>query len=426
MPQIRSSIQSAVKNKELRDIISLMFLQGVNYIMPVLVLPYLITVIGAEGFGIYSFALSVCQYLILIVDFGFNLSTTKQIAIHKGNKEEVSKIFSDTVYAKIFLMLVSFVIAFALSLIPNFAIYREAIFVMFGMVIGHTLLYVFLFQGLDEIRWVSFFTAIAKFMVLPLTFIFVKGPEDLYIAVFLQGFVSVVAAIISLIMIGTKKWVHLVRFSFNGMWSAIKEAFPIFLSNAATSIYTVSFVLILGYFATADIVGQYSASERIMRVLILFAFTPTMQVFYPKVSRMAKTNKSEAENLYKKILYGVIGFMSLICVGIFILSYIIVPLAGDDYMGTESIMRIMSLAPIFIGTGGVIGQIYILALSDNKYKKYFTKTYIMAAIVAIISIFIFIPTLKAQGAAIALLITEVFVMCSFLYYKRKINKLESI
>ena len=92
-------------------------------------------------------------------------------------------------------------------------------------------------------------------------------------------------------------------------------------------------------------------------------------------------------------------------------------------MGTESIMRIMCLTPIFIGIGGVIGQIYILALSDNKYKKYFTKTYIMAAIVAIISIFIFIPTLKAQGAAIALLITEVFVMCSFIYYKRKINKL---
>ncbi|MBR3872425.1 MAG: flippase [Paludibacteraceae bacterium] len=423
MPELRTSIKSAIKNKELRDIVSLIFLQGVNYIMPVLVLPYLITVIGAEGFGIYSFALSVCQYLILIVDFGFNLSATKQIAIHKGNKEKVSEIFSHTVYAKLFLMIISLIIAFALSLIPNFAIYREAIFVMFGMVIGHTLLYVFLFQGLDEIRWVSFFTAIAKFMVLPLTFIFVKGPEDLYVAVFLQGFVSVVAAIISLIMIGVKKWVRLVRFSFSGMWNAIKDAFPIFLSSAATSIYAVCFVLILGYFATADVVGQYSASERIMRVLVFFIFTPIMQVFYPKVSRIARTNKIESENLYRKILYGVICLMSLICIGIYILSYIIVPLAGDDYMGTESIMRIMCLTPIFIGTGGVIGQIYILALSDNKYKKYFTKTYIMAAIVAIISIFIFIPTLKAQGAAIALLITEVFVMCSFLYYKRKINKL---
>ena len=425
MSKVRIPIKSTLKNKEFRDIVSLMFLQGVNYIMPVLVLPYLITVIGAEGFGIYSFALSVCQYLILIVDFGFNLSATKQIAIHKGDKEKVSKIFSDTVYAKLFLMLISLVLAFALSMIPNFAIYRTAIFVMFGMVIGHTLLYVFLFQGLDEIRWVSFFTAIAKFMVLPLTFIFVKGPEDLYIAVFLQGFVSVVAAIISLIMIGTKKWVNLVRFSFNGMWSAIKDALPIFLSSAATSIYTVCFVLILGYFATSDIVGQYSASERIMRVLVLFAFTPIMQVFYPKVSRLARNNKLDAEKLYKKILYGVIGIMSLICVGIYILSYVIVPLAGDDYMGTESIMRIMAFAPIFIGTGGVIGQIYILALSDNKYKKYFTNTYIMAAIIAIISIFIFIPTLKAQGAAIALLITEIFVMFSFLFFKRKIKKLEN-
>lgn len=426
MPQIRSSILSAVKNKELRDIISLMFLQGINYIMPVLVLPYLIKVIGAEGFGIYSFALSVCQYLILIVDFGFNLSATKQIAIHKGDKEAVSKIFSDTVYAKFFLMLASLIIAFILSLIPEFEIYRKAIFAMFGMVIGHTLLYVFLFQGLDEIRWVSFFTAIAKFTVLPLTFIFVKGPEDLYTAVFLQGFVSFVAAIISLVMIGTKKWVHLVRFTFNGMWDAIKDAFPIFLSNAATSIYTVCFVLILGYFATADVVGQYSASERIMRVLILFIFAPIMQVFYPKISRLAKTDKIESKKLYKKILFSVIGLMTLIGIGMFTLSYVIVSLAGDDYMGTESIMRILCIAPLFIGTGGVVGQIYILALSDNKYKKYFTKTYIMAAIVAIVSIFIFIPILQAQGAAIALLITEIFVMCSFVYYKRKINKLESL
>lgn len=425
MAGFKQKISAIIQNKEMRDIVSLMFLQGVNYIMPLLVLPYLITVIGAEGFGIYSFALAVCQYLILVVDFGFNLSTTKQIAIHKGDKKQVSKLFFDTAYAKLFLMFVALLLATILSFIPNFAIYRKAIFIMFGMVVGHALLYVFLFQGLDEIRWVSFFTAIAKFMVLPLTFIFVKGPEDLYIAVFLQGFVSVVAAIISLFMIGARKWVSFVSFSTKGMWKSIKEAFPIFLSSAATSVYTVCFVLILGYFASADAVGQYSASERIMRVLVLFVFNPIMQVFYPKVSRLAGTNKTEAAVLYKKIFYGVFAFMALICIAIIALSFFIVPLAGNDYIGTESIMRIMAFAPIFIGVGGVIGQIYILAFSDNKYKKYFSRTYIYAAIVAIFAIFALIPTYKAQGAAYALLLTEVFVFCSFAYYKRKINKLEN-
>lgn len=249
--------------REVKDVFYLVALQGLNYIAPLLVLPYLIKILGAEKFGYIGFALAVCQYLMLIVDFGFNLSATKRIALAKDVPEKLNTVFSSTVYAKIILLLLTFFILILISLIPQFAIYRTTMMVMFIMVVGQTFLFVFLFQGLGEIRWVSILNGIAKLSILPITFLLVKSPDDYILAALLQGLVSVVAAILSLILIYRRGWVTFVKFSLVNIFIELKESFPIFLSTAATSIYTACFVLILGYFSSPEEVGQYAAVDRI-------------------------------------------------------------------------------------------------------------------------------------------------------------------
>ncbi|EEY9447163.1 flippase, partial [Escherichia coli] len=49
-------------------------IQGVNYIIPLVTIPYLVRVLGLEVYGKYSIILSVLQYLVIITDYGFNLS----------------------------------------------------------------------------------------------------------------------------------------------------------------------------------------------------------------------------------------------------------------------------------------------------------------------------------------------------------------
>ncbi len=78
--------------REVKDVFYLIALQGLNYLAPIVVLPYLMVVLGAEKFGCIGFALAVCQYLMIVVDFGFNLSATKRIALAKGNQDELNKI----------------------------------------------------------------------------------------------------------------------------------------------------------------------------------------------------------------------------------------------------------------------------------------------------------------------------------------------
>ncbi len=407
MANIKSDIKE--NKREFADVVYLVALQGLNFVAPLLVLPYLMIVLGAEKFGYISFALAVCQYFIVVIDFGFNLSTTKRIALVSGDKAAVSRIFAAACYSKIGLMLCCFVIMVALSYIPAFAIYRKALFAMFTIVVGNTFLYVFLFQGLGQIRWISVFNGIAKISVLPLTFVFVKSPDDYLIAAFLQGGVSVAAAIISICMIAKKHWVSLPRFNFSDCKTEMREGFYIFLSNVVNSVYVLGFMLILGLFATPAEVGRYSASDKIVRAFIAITMSPIIQAFYPKVSRMAANAWDKARQMVIRLMLLLLAAMIVFVAAVFVLAPFLPQWLGSDYTGTETMIRIMSVASIFICMGGIFGQLGLLAMGGKLQKKKFSNVYLLATLVAIVAVSILSPFYFGIGAAVAILITEVFV-----------------
>jgi len=52
----------------LGNFLSLTSLQGISYILPLIVIPYLIRVIGMEKFGLIAFAQSCVQYFMILTD----------------------------------------------------------------------------------------------------------------------------------------------------------------------------------------------------------------------------------------------------------------------------------------------------------------------------------------------------------------------
>ena len=408
--------------REIKDVFYLMALQGINYIAPLLVLPYLIMVLGAEKFGYIGFSLAVTQYLMLVVDFGFNFTATKRIALAKDNQAELNRIFTSTLYAKIGLLAVSFLVLLAISQVPQFAIYRQTMFVMFLVVVGNAFTFIWLFQGLGQIRFIAIFNAIAKLSILPLTFIFVKSTDDYLVAAFLQSSVSIFAMLVSIVYVIKKKWVKIISFVRNNVISDLKESFPIFLSGAATSVYTASFVLVLGFFAAAEAVGQYSAAERIMRGFCWMIFIPISQAFFPKISALSQSAPNEAKRLIKRLALIVGAAMLIVFFVLFFSSGYLMLFLRDDFEGIDMLFKIMAIIPFFVALGGIFGQLGLLALGNEQDKKNYQRVYLIAGTVALVSIFISIPLFGVIGAAVSLLITEVIVCGLMIWFGRKVFK----
>ncbi len=411
--------------KEVWDTIYLIALQGFNYIAPLIVLPYLMVVLGSEKFGYIGFSLSIIQYLMIIVDFGFNLSATKRIALAQNDQVEINNIVSSTMLSKIGLLILSFILLLILILtVPKFSVYSSTMMILFLMVIANTFSFVWLFQGIGKIRIVSFVNIFSKLLILPLTFLFVKTPSDFQKAALIQSLVYILGSLITCWIIMKQKYItSIVLSSTKQVFTEIKSSFPIFLSSAATSIYTSSFIVVLGYYATADDVGRYAAGERIMRAFTFLIFAPISQSFYPKVSSMSQVSKEKTLKLIKRILVLIGVLMSFVFVILYFLSGYFTEFLGKDYQGTSTIFKILALTPLFIALGGVLGQFGLLAIGNEKDKKNFQNSFFIAAIVSVVLMFCLIPRFHSIGASVALLITEFVVFAMMLWYNRDNIKL---
>ena len=77
----------------LKNITALGVLQIANYLIPLLVLPIISRVLGATLFGGVGYAQNIVSYLTLIVNYGFEYSATRQIALAGEDKARKQKIF---------------------------------------------------------------------------------------------------------------------------------------------------------------------------------------------------------------------------------------------------------------------------------------------------------------------------------------------
>ena len=399
---------------EIGDTLWLMILQGLNYLAPLLVWPYLMTVLGAEQFGCISFAIAANQYLMIIVDFGFNFSSTKEIALAKGNQESINRLFSETLVAKLLLLAGAFVLLLVIVAIPKFRIYAQTSLILFSMVVCSALTCVWLFQGLGKIRIVSIINCVSKIAILPLTFVLVRTSNDTLVAAYILGGVYVVSAILSLLLVRLQRLARLVAITWSGIKAILKDSFPIFVSNAASSIYAMLFVVILGYFALPDEVGKYAAAEKLMRMACYAVWLPVSQAFFPKICQTAGHNRAETRRTLRRLF--VIMTAAMLFIG-GILFFFARPLSewlGRDYAGFEPIAKILSIVPLFVAVGGVAGQLGLLTMGNERDKKHFQNIYLSAAGLSVVLAFALVPHFQAIGAGIALLLTECFVCVGML------------
>lgn len=419
--QIKKKLASTEEKKRLvSNIFFLGVLQGANYILPLLTVPYLVRVLGPEYFGLVAFATATIAYFILITDYGFNLSATRQISIHRNDKRRVDEIFSAVMMIKVALMVVSLVLMTLLVFsFEKFREHWEIYFITFGMVLGQVLFPVWLFQGLERMKYITYLNVGAKAFFTACIFIFVQEQSDYLLVPLLTSLGFILVGIFALYLV--KK-----DFSISFCWQPFPfikyqliEGWHVFFSSMAISLYTISATFILGLFTNNTVVGYFAAADKIVQA-IKGLYIPVSQAVYPLIGKKVHDDRGAGLLFIKKLTWLLGAGMFIVSLLLFLLASPIVHFVlGEQYKASVIFLQIMAFLPFIVVLSNMFGVQTMLNLG---FKRAFSYILVAAAILGVSLSFILVPVYEGIGTSLTLLVVEIFVtvvMYSYLkFWKR--------
>ncbi len=404
------------------NLFSLSGIQAVNYIIPVLVIPYVVRIIGPDYYGLVNFAQAFVLYFVLIVNYGFDFSATREISVNRENKEKLSIIFSSVMLAKAALFLISLMIFLPLIiLVPKFNHDIELFIFAYLMIIGNIFLPIWLFQGLEKLARLSVFNLIIKTVYAVSIFFFIKEKEDFLLIPLILS-VSQVAVGAAAFLYSIKVFnISLLFPGIEEIKRTLKDGWNLFLSAVSINLYTTSNIVILGLFSTNLSVGYFSASNKIISVVQALLLGPMNQAFFPRISSIINHSRSEGIAFLKKLTFAAGVILLITSVSIFIFSDLIIRIIfGSKFTDAAVCLRIMAFLPFIIGLSNVFG---VQGMLNLKMDKQFLLLTFIGALISIVLNLILVPVYYENGTAVSWLITEIFITVSFfvVLLKKRIN-----
>lgn len=193
----------------------------------------------------------------------------------------------------------------------------------------------------------------------------------------------------------------------------LKQDRQIYISNIFANLYRNSNVLILSVFASEATVGIYSAGEKIIKA-IQGTFNPLTQSFYPFISRITATSKSQSKRVIKYTIVFIGIIAGSVATFIFIFSEYLTLLAfGENFRETALIIKIASPVILFGVINFVVGIIF---MTNYGMKKEFSYSVMIVGIINIVSCSILSYLMGALGAGISFFLAEVLLLILMMLY----------
>lgn len=102
--------------------LSLLELLGLFF--PLITYPYLIKVLGKDTYGAVVMAQSIAAYLVIMVNFGFNVSAAKDVSKKRNNHIALSHVVSSIFLLKSFIFLLVAIIYISIILFTDIVHYK--------------------------------------------------------------------------------------------------------------------------------------------------------------------------------------------------------------------------------------------------------------------------------------------------------------
>ncbi len=396
--------ETVTRRSLIDNIFSLYLLQGLNYLIPMAVLPYLVRVLGMDQYGLIAFASSFSQYFTLFTDYGFNYSATRFIAKNRDNPLATSRMYCCVLLIKgLLTVLGAAILVTILFISPRFG--HDAAFFLVGYiaVLGNALFPVWYFQGIQQMRFISIISGAAKLVSAVLLFVFVHGTNDALLAMTIQSLGLVLAGLAGLWVSLRGVWLHLQWPSLAEFKTTLVEGWHLFISTAAISLYSNTNVFLVGLLAGNVQAAYFGIAEKLIRAMAGLV-APISQALFPHVSSLVEESSEAALKFIFRTLKRLGSLTILFSVFLFVFARPIATTCfGAAALGTVPIIRWISLLPFLITMNTALGVQTMVAF---ELDKEFSRILIVAGITNVILAIPLILAFGAQGAGASILFIE--------------------
>ncbi|MDQ1772718.1 oligosaccharide flippase family protein [Labilibaculum sp. A4] len=399
----------------LRNFSYLSLLQVFNLFLPLITYPYLIRVLGKEIYGIVIFAQAIVGYLMILVGFGFNISATKDVSLHRNNRDKLSEIVSSVFLIKGFLLILAILIlSILVMVIPQSNGYEMLFFLTLWMCLYDVIFPIWYFQGIEEMKYITYITLISRLTFLFLIFVFIHSPKDYLYLPIINGFGAILAGVSSLVIVFKKHKIKFKFVSFSCLKSYFIDTFPFFVSNISTTLYMTTSKVVLGAFVGMKEVAYYDLAEKLSTVLK----TPIQiigQAIYPSIAK-----NRDLVFVRKSFNYTLSIAILIMIVGIGFSGYAVKLIGGIEMIYSVPIFQILLISIIPVTISLFFANLVLVSWGFNKdflRLRLYTNGFYMCSIL----ILYLVNYLNLYSLAILALIIEFFAAFLAFFFAKKRN-----
>jgi PST family polysaccharide transporter len=395
-----AALRRLAKHRVVRNALALYGIQAANYILPWITFPYLTRVLGAEKFGLLGVAQAFIQYFVVVTEYGFNFTATRDISICRDDADRVSRIFTSVMIAKTLLMLACFVammtIVFA---VPQLRADLPLYLISFTAVVGNVLFPQWLFQGLEEMGYITAREIGARVIGLLPTFLLVHGPGDYLMAAFIQSGSVALAGLAGLILMPKVTAVRFTRVRWREIRDTYTGGFHIFISTAAITLYTRGNTFLLKFIASERETGYFVLAQRFIEPAKSLVM-PISIALFPHISHLSAKRPHEAIAFLRKYAVRLCLPFAALSLGIVVLAPLAIRLGGGPkYAGAVPMLQWMAPIPFILSFSTLYATQFMLGLG---YKKQWARMILLGGGLNFLVLF---PLLRVVSPGIAVSIT---------------------
>lgn len=384
-----------------------------NVAFPLATATYLGHVLLASGTGRVSYAQNIVLYFSTLATLGIPNYGIREIAKYRDDKQKLNitftELFTINSISTTICTILYYIMVFTIPFFKNDLL----LYTLAGIDIPIRYISIeWLYQGIEEYRYIATRNAIIKLVCLVVIFVFVKSPSD-----------APVYALIHCCAIGGNNLLNVINLKRKGidlcfkkvnLKKHIKPVLILFASVVAIELYTMLDTTMLGAMCKDINVGYYTYAMRLVKVL-MSAITAIAAVILPRLSFYYEKGYIDK---CTDIASNVLNILLLLCipcsVGIYLVAPQIMPLFfGHTFIPAVPTLQIASILICIIAMSNLFGTQILLTFGQEKKLLICT---LAGAVTNIILNSFLIPKYLQNGAAIASVISEILVTGLSIYF----------